>query len=122
MDLREKLVIDAHQCTAPGVHRVMVRRGCSSFKRRDACTYTRGSVRRASGFVLTSNPEVRADLRSDGPPVHAWDWWRSTGSLASSRAEIGADAWANIGAGHRMVTKLGPLCKVKLLKNGWDKL
>ncbi len=57
-DLREKLVIDAHQCTAPGVHRVMVRRGCSSFKRRDACTYTRGSVRRASGFVLTGNPEI----------------------------------------------------------------
>jgi hypothetical protein len=23
----------------------------------DACVYTRGSVRRASGFVLTSNPE-----------------------------------------------------------------
>jgi hypothetical protein len=32
---------------------VMVRRGCSSFKRKYACTYTRGSVRRASGFVLT---------------------------------------------------------------------
>ena len=54
----KSLVIDAHQCTARGVHRVMVRRGCSSFKRRDACTYTRGSVRRASGFVLTGNPEI----------------------------------------------------------------
>ncbi|MGA8621775.1 MAG: hypothetical protein WB660_25030, partial [Candidatus Sulfotelmatobacter sp.] len=41
----------------PAFTPVMVRRGCSSFKRRYACTYTRGSVRRASGFVLTSNPE-----------------------------------------------------------------
>ena len=37
---------------------VMVRRSCSSFKRRYACTYTRGSVRRASGFVLTGKPVV----------------------------------------------------------------
>jgi hypothetical protein len=37
---------------------VMVRRGCSSFKRRYACTYTRGSVRHASGFVLTGNSEI----------------------------------------------------------------
>ncbi len=37
----------------PAFTPVMVRRGCSSFKRRYACTYTRGSVRRASGFVLT---------------------------------------------------------------------
>ena len=42
----------------PAFTRVMVRRGCSSFKRRDACTYTRGSVRRASGFVLTGNSEI----------------------------------------------------------------
>jgi len=42
----------------PAFNPVMVRRGCSSFKRRYARTYTRGSVRRASGFVLTSKPEV----------------------------------------------------------------
>ena len=42
----------------PAFTPVMVRRGCSSFKRRYACTFTRGSVRRASGFVLTGNPEV----------------------------------------------------------------
>jgi hypothetical protein len=36
----------------------MVRRGRSSFKRRDACPHTRGSVRRASGFVLTGKKEV----------------------------------------------------------------
>jgi hypothetical protein len=44
----------------PAFTPVMVRRGCSSFKRRYACTYTRGSVRRASGFVLTGNTEVIA--------------------------------------------------------------
>ena len=32
---------------------MIVRRGSSSFKRRYACTHTRGSVRRVSGFVLT---------------------------------------------------------------------
>jgi len=37
---------------------VMVRRCCSSIKRRYACTYPRGSVRRASGFVLTGSSEV----------------------------------------------------------------
>ncbi len=42
----------------------MVRRGCSSFKRRYACTYTRGSVRRASGFVLTGSWEVGNSLHS----------------------------------------------------------
>jgi hypothetical protein len=47
------LAIDARQCTAPGVHPGVVRRGRSSFKRRNACTYTCGSLRRASGFVLT---------------------------------------------------------------------
>jgi hypothetical protein len=31
---------------------MIVRRGSSSFKRRYACTHTRGSVRRASGFVV----------------------------------------------------------------------
>ena len=41
--------------------------------------------------------------------------------FVSSTAEIVA-IQANIGAGHRMVTKLGPLCEVKLLKNGRDKL
>ena len=35
----------------PAFTPVMLRRGCSSFKRRNACAYTRGSVRRASGFV-----------------------------------------------------------------------
>jgi hypothetical protein len=42
----------------PAFTPVMLRRGCSSFKGRYACTDTRGSVRRASGFVLTSKPEV----------------------------------------------------------------
>ena len=42
----------------PTLTPVMVRPGCSSFKRRYACTYTRGSVRRASGFVLTGYPET----------------------------------------------------------------
>ena len=43
----------------------MVRRVSSSFKRRYACTYPRDSVRRVSGFVLTSKPEVarsKADI------------------------------------------------------------
>jgi hypothetical protein len=35
----------------PAFTPVMAGRGCSSFKRRDACTYTRDSVRRASGFL-----------------------------------------------------------------------
>ena len=35
---------------------------------------------------------------------------------------VQANALANIGAGHRMVTKLGPLCRVKLLKKDGDKL
>ena len=46
----------------PAFTPVMVRRGCSSFKRRYACTYTRGSVRRVSGFVLTRNPELTDDI------------------------------------------------------------
>ncbi len=37
---------------------MIVRRGSSSFKRRYACTHTRGSVRRVSGFVLTGKQEV----------------------------------------------------------------
>jgi hypothetical protein len=51
----------------PAFTAVMVRRGCSSFKRRYACTYTRGSVRRASGFVLTGKPEV---IRSGKSGLH----------------------------------------------------
>ncbi len=47
----------------PAFTPVMVRRGCSSFKRRYACTYTRGSVRRASGFVLTGNSDVTRLVR-----------------------------------------------------------
>jgi hypothetical protein len=45
---------------------VMVRRGCSSFNCRDACTYTRGSVRRASGFVRTGNPELTPQTLAAG--------------------------------------------------------
>ena len=41
----------------PAFNPVMVRRGCSSFKRKYACSYTRGSVRSASGFVLTGKQE-----------------------------------------------------------------
>jgi hypothetical protein len=50
----------------PAFNPVMLRRGCSSFKRRYARTDTRGSVRRASGFVLTSKTEV-TDV------VNRWD-------------------------------------------------
>jgi len=48
----------------------------------DACVYTRGSVRRASGFVLTGNPEViRFEYDSlhltvetlHGPEVGFWE-------------------------------------------------
>ncbi len=37
----------------------------------DGCVYTRGSVRRASGFVLTGNPEVRPrnNFQRRGPEV-----------------------------------------------------
>ena len=37
----------------------------------DACVYTRGSVRRASGFLLTGNPEVRPrnNFQRRGPEV-----------------------------------------------------
>jgi hypothetical protein len=38
---------------------MIVRRGSSSFKRRYACTHTRGSVRRVSGFVLTLWPRYK---------------------------------------------------------------
>jgi hypothetical protein len=44
---------------------VMVRHCSSSFfKRRYACTYVRGSVRRASGFVVTGNPNVMPGHKS----------------------------------------------------------
>src|ERR1700693_5132397 len=57
-DFGQKVVIDAHRCrtsrnlvshptSAPSV----LQEGSS-----DACVYTRGSVRRASGFVLTGQP------------------------------------------------------------------
>jgi hypothetical protein len=40
------------------------------------------SPTRVAGFAsrLTSKPEVSADLRSDGPPVHPWDWRKLTGT------------------------------------------
>jgi hypothetical protein len=57
-------------------------------------------------------PEISGQLRSDRPLVRAWARAEIDGSLASSTAEIGADAEANISAGHRMVTKLGPLCGI----------
>ena|ERR1700757_3269152 len=44
---------------------VMLRDGSPFFKRRYACTYTRGSVRRVSGFVLTGTPEVIRRSRSE---------------------------------------------------------
>jgi len=53
----------------PALTPVIVRRGCSSFKRKilfvqdTFCTHIRGSVRRASGFVLTGNPEVEPQER-----------------------------------------------------------
>ena len=70
-ELREKLVIDARQCTAPRTHCVMVRRGCPSFKSAETlATYTRGSVRRASGFVQTSYPEVIPSQKSSYGKCH----------------------------------------------------
>jgi len=61
-DLREKSAIDARQCTGS---RPSTRDGTprpfffqAQKQHRNACTYTRGGVRRASGFVLTSKPEV----------------------------------------------------------------
>jgi hypothetical protein len=48
---------------------MIVRRGPSSFKRRYACTNTRGSVRRVSGFVLTGKQEViLAASKFSAPP------------------------------------------------------
>jgi len=41
---------------------------------------------------MTAKREVSADLRSDGPPVQALGLAEINGSLASSTAEIGADA------------------------------
>ena len=38
---------------------------------------------------ITSKREVSADLRSDGPPVHAWDWRRSTGRWQAARPRLG---------------------------------
>jgi hypothetical protein len=64
---------------------------------------------------ITGKPEVSGDCVLTGlqsaPGIGEIDE-----SQASGTAEIGADAWANIGAGHRMVTKPGPLCEVKSLK------
>src|SRR5256885_14495151 len=54
----KSLVVDVRQCTAPRIHAGDgTPRGCSSFKRQYACSYTRGSVRSASGFVLTGKQE-----------------------------------------------------------------
>jgi hypothetical protein len=64
----KSLVIDIRQCTA--IHPVMVRRGCSSFKPRYPGTYTRGSVRRASGFVLTGYSEsTNSGILASGLPT-----------------------------------------------------
>ena len=73
---------------------VMVRRGSSSFKRRSfkrryACTYTRGSVRRASGFVLTGYTEVMGQFsaRYESRNLSFWDGWpnRSRAPCAGTR-------------------------------------
>ena len=43
-----------------------------SFKRRDSCTYTRDSVRRASGFVLTGKSELETrDLKYHDQSIQA---------------------------------------------------
>ena len=84
---------------------VMVRRDCSSFKRKYACTDTRGSVRRVSGFVLTCNPEVKCGVEGCVPPMCQICWlpWTLLDLLSVSRSPPGfenfpdADFWtANI--------------------------
>ena len=72
--------------------RVMVRRGSSSFKRRYAWTYTRGSVRRVNGFVLTGNPSVRklrvgprfatsGSISLPNGEAASWLWGRRRGQI-----------------------------------------
>jgi len=63
---------------------MIVRRGPSSFKRRYACTNTRGSVRRVSGFVLTSNSEVETSpAHATGPEAGIWEvQWTDSRRLA----------------------------------------
>src|SRR6202022_626477 len=38
---------------------------------------------------ITGKREVSADLRSDGPPVQAWDWRKSTGRWQAARLRLG---------------------------------
>ena len=49
---------------------VMVLPSSSSFKQRYRCTYIRGSVRRVSGFVLTSKPEVNFRIANNPLRTH----------------------------------------------------
>ena len=64
-DFDQNVVIDFHRRSSSGNHlrhptpEPSVLQEDSS----DDCVYTRGSVRRASGFVLTSNPEVEPQKR-----------------------------------------------------------
>jgi len=52
------LGIDARQCTAASVHPGDGTPRRFFFQAQIRLPYTRGSVRRASGFVLTGNPEI----------------------------------------------------------------
>jgi hypothetical protein len=59
-ELREEAIIDAHRYTAVvaiHVHLIVTHHG-QSFKTPRRIRLVHGSVRRASGFVLTSKPEV----------------------------------------------------------------
>jgi len=57
----KSLIIDARQCTAPSVHPGDGTPRRFFFQAQIRLPYTRGSVRRASGFVLTGNPEVTVE-------------------------------------------------------------
>jgi len=58
-DFVQKLVIDSHRCGTSDNHASSYRRRHPLFKggSSEAGVYTRGSVRRASGFLLTGNTE-----------------------------------------------------------------
>jgi len=59
-DFSQKAVIDAHRCGSSGNNASSYRRRHPLFKggSSEAGVYTRASVRRASGFVLTGKQEV----------------------------------------------------------------
>jgi hypothetical protein len=89
----------------PAFTPVMVRRGCSSFKRRYACPYKRGSVRRASGFVCAGHAQQLGGVSPSTQPDGGEGLAKRNDAVASPIAIVTPDTSPSDDSPRKLPTK-----------------